>query len=145
VTENDLYVSVRLFIAGDDLLPEVVTKALGMFPDSAWPRGEHGYTINPQGQKVLFRDRSERGSWKRRIPDEQRAGSLQEQLHWWLDALEPRIANVQQLVAAGLDVELNCYIDGEGAVIYLEPEILTSLARLGVRVALEIMPRDADG
>jgi hypothetical protein len=44
-----------LILTGDDLLPEAVTRALGMFPDAAWRRGEHGYAIRrADGRKVSF-------------------------------------------------------------------------------------------
>jgi hypothetical protein len=62
-------------------------------------------------------------------------------LTWWVAALAPRLANVRELTARGWAVELNCYIDSDGDVMHVEPDILRALADLGVRIALEILPR----
>ncbi len=91
-------VYARVRISGPSLEPLQVSRALGLFPAGA-ERGGEGLS-------------HQQGTWSLSSRGFVSAPELDAHLRWLLDQLEPRGAELQQLLAAGARAELLCYSPG---------------------------------
>src|SRR5689334_5222577 len=79
--------SVTLIVLGVDLEPGVVTRALSMFPDQAWRKGEAPKIRTPDDRWIRSSGIAEWGGWKKFIPATLLRRSLEVQLDHWSSAL----------------------------------------------------------
>ncbi|WP_287098606.1 DUF4279 domain-containing protein [Mesorhizobium sp.] len=127
-----------LFILGDDLIPDEVTKLLGALPTVARVKGGQWFT--PIGQSMI----SKTGVWRRHA-ERRTPGDINLQISEILEPLS-KDRTVWQSLQRRFDVKMDCGLImsdwNEGLEIL--PETMKQLADRGVRLELDVYgPMDA--
>jgi hypothetical protein len=107
VDEEGTLASVMLLILGEDLEPEVVTRALMLFPDQSWRRGDRYPTLAQRGVAGTAQDM---GGWKKFISEDWLHRRLEEQLEFWATFLQGRSSGIDHLSALGYELALDCFV-----------------------------------
>lgn len=142
-TSNATVASATLIVVGEDLDPDFVTKALGMFPDQAWRRGNRPITKTSSGRFISHPSVAEWGGWKRFLPEKLNGELLEIQLEHWVETLEPKADRIRELLATGHTVTIDVYFcASEPEVIELKSHLLLAFGQLGVDVDLHVYPPD---
>lgn len=105
--EEGTVASVSLLILAEDLEPEVVTRALRLFPDRAWRKGDQPPVL---AQRGILGPPTVRGGWKKRIPDDWSDRRVEEQLEFWATSLRERSSGIDHLCSLGYEVVLDCFV-----------------------------------
>src|SRR6266513_3837842 len=109
--------SVTLIIVADNLDPEIVTRAVGAFPDHSWIRGERPSFTDAWGSTREHMSVAEQGVWKKGVPHTLLDAELSDQLSYWATFLAGRVPALSQLVSNGYDIEINCYFSSSEAEV----------------------------
>jgi hypothetical protein len=133
--------SATLIVLGDDLEPDFVTRALGMFPDQAWRRGERPTTKTSSGRLIAHPAVAEWGGWKRFLPEALKGELLEIQLQHWVETLAANVDRIRELLTTGHTVTIDVYFSAsEPKLIELKAHLLLALGQLGVDVDLHVYP-----
>lgn len=133
--------SVTLLVLGDDLNPPLVSRALGMFPDRAWQKGQTLEISAADGRLLQVGDPAPWGGWKKFIPPHLEQALLEEQLAFWVERLQGLAKEVEDFRRLDWTVTLDCLLTTSVAeVAELKHELLCGLAAIGVDVDIHFHP-----
>jgi len=133
-SDRRLYVSFT--IVGKDLIPDEITSKLGIEPSHSFKRGD---------TKIRGREKTEiwkHGFWSLEssnvgLPTD----DLKQHFEWLLDMLEPTEDELKDIIANGsFDARVSCFwiTSNDRINVEIEPGILVRLAKLNIRVWLDI-------
>jgi hypothetical protein len=127
--------SVMMVILGEDLDPAYVTRALGIFPDRAWRKGEISEISGPAGDVIRLRNPSGWGGWKKFMPEPLVGKLLEDQLECWAEQLENLEPRIREFRARSWTATLDCFLTTAGSELTeLKHDLLSRLAASGVDV-----------
>jgi hypothetical protein len=127
--------SVTLILLGD-LDPDSVSAELRLSPSQCWRKGER--TVRLADGTVRLREAAHAdGGWKLFIAAEHSEGPLEEQLEFWISALQPRITALKRLRLTGFECVLDVFVtSSETASIVLSNRVQKEIAALGLDIRL---------
>ncbi|HEV7240801.1 MAG TPA: DUF4279 domain-containing protein [Thermoanaerobaculia bacterium] len=138
--------SVSLIVLGDDLEPGEITRALGMFPDQDWRKGDVPQIQTPDGRWIPGPAIAEWGGWKKFIPPVLVDDCLEVQLDHWANVLASKAHAIRAFRARGWSSTLDCFFTAsEPEVAELKADLLAKLAAIGIDIDINFYPHnDAD-
>jgi hypothetical protein len=130
-------------VLGDNLDPDVVSRALASFPDQSWHLGDQKRYRDDAGNEHFHDSFHEWGGWKRFIPENLSCAPLEEQLAFWLENLESRAGMVADLLDRGWSITLDCHFStGTTELIELPAQLQKRLGTLGIDVDIHFFVAD---
>jgi hypothetical protein len=139
--EPERVYSATLMVLGDDLLPQRVTKLLGLEPSQSWRRGERKSFVRHGGTPHYFDSVHEWGGWKCLIPENKQGAELAEQLAWWCDVLEGREPAMRELEAQGCRLLMDCFVGaGESGSVEVSADLQRRLSGLRLNLTVCFSP-----
>jgi hypothetical protein len=95
-------------VAGDSLVPDQLTKLLGIHPTLAYAKGEH-YSRGPRSRDL----RGRTGVWFLSTDDEVQSNSLADHIEWLLSQIAPNQAKLRRFVEQNsLHAVMTCFWHG---------------------------------
>lgn len=130
---------MTLIVLGNDLDPPEVTRALGMFPDQAWRKGDFPEVRTPDGRMIKHRRPAQWGGWKKFMPTTLDRETLEVQLEHWANELRSSQGTISVLIERGWSVSLDCFLSvSEFTLIELDAALLAKLVAAGSDVDIHV-------
>jgi len=133
------YCNTKLYVRGERVSPDEVTRLLGTVPDEAYAPGQ-AFPGNLPGSEPTSSYTVRRGHWRLDFPKKQPENpSIEEQLEYWCWFLTSREDAVRALCSHGYSITIDCYIS-EGPVSYfiLPASLLGCFGRLQVSLSFGV-------
>lgn len=127
-----LVTSVTLIITGTNFNPDEITSAIGLVPNQSWKQGDK--RTSKSGSVHVYSN----SGWKIFQDPLLNDKTLEAQLDSWLALLSQKQDTLVHFRRSGLNLELNCYVSGEGGVSFvLNPSLIENLNRLNLTLSFD--------
>src|SRR5690242_8187633 len=131
--------SLFLMVLGNDLEPELVSKALGLRPSDCWRRGEKQRGILPNGKTLQFKSVYKWGGWKFHYQSARTDEALVRKMMSVATQLGERKRQIRALTRSGQQIFLISLVQNTSRII-IPPELHGLLAGLGIHLQIDFWP-----
>lgn len=130
---------VTFIVESESLTAEEISRRLGLRPTQVTKQGD------PVSLSRLHAGRRGHTTWALASPlndDEEPAAHLEA----LLSIIEPLIPTLRQVEESGGNISWSCFVTAKptGNMVWLEPHVLSRLARIGIALVLDIYDSDTD-
>ena len=135
MSEYNATVSATFMVVAEDLEPELVTKAVGIFPSRSWRVGEHADVRKVSGEPMATARPAEWGCWKAFVPTHLENEPLERLLEHWQVLLTPRKSYLAELSERGWELVIDCYLaTATTELVELPAATLRAFGEIGVGI-----------
>jgi len=136
--------ATKLYIWGETLDPELISRSLNIEPFKAWGKGQPKIVTTPLGSVKVLSTPQKLGCWCSRIPESAVSSSLSEQLQYWNVLIRRHETVFRAFRRRRFDFYIDCFVnEGSTASFDLSADLLQSLGELGVGIKVSFYDSDA--